>query len=115
MKDRIEIDSREKKSAKKRVAFRSIFSAEGAAGRIGGVARTGGGWCAASDPGYAGRACRGAAFSPRRRGLPGCACRRAAVRDESNGSFDTRSRAEISANISKFLVNIFACNLLRIV
>ncbi|ARK93072.1 hypothetical protein D8O27_18350 [Burkholderia mallei] len=45
----------------------------------------------------------------------GGACRRAAVRDESNGSFDTRSRAEISANISKFLVNIFACNLLRIV
>ncbi|ABN94206.1 hypothetical protein BURPS1106B_2889 [Burkholderia pseudomallei 1106b] len=37
------------------------------------------------------------------------------MRDESNGSFDTRSRAEISANISKFLVNIFACNLLRIV
>ncbi|MCS0468956.1 hypothetical protein LV178_26630, partial [Burkholderia mallei] len=62
MKDRIEIDSREKKSAKKRIAFRSIFSAEGAAGRIGGVARTGGGRCAASDPGYAGRACRGAAF-----------------------------------------------------
>ncbi|WP_156440989.1 hypothetical protein [Burkholderia sp. ABCPW 14] len=30
-------------------------------------------------------------------------------------SFDTRSRIEISANISKFLVNIFACNLLRIV
>ncbi|KGC95844.1 hypothetical protein DO71_5336 [Burkholderia pseudomallei] len=71
MKDRIEIDSREKKSAKKRVAFRSIFSAEGAAGRIGGVARTGGGRCAASDPGYAGRACRSAAFSPRWRGLPG--------------------------------------------
>ncbi|WZV79685.1 hypothetical protein AAFM48_22650 [Burkholderia pseudomallei] len=96
-----------------RVSF--DFSAEGAAGRIGGVARTGGGRCAASDPGHAGRACRGAAFSPRRRGLPGCACRRAAVCDESNGSFDTRSRAEISANISKFLVNIFACNLLRIV
>ncbi|QGT08184.1 hypothetical protein [Burkholderia pseudomallei] len=69
MKDRIEIDSREKKSAKKRIAFRSIFSAEGAAGRIGGVARTGGGWCAASDPAMP--AARAAARHFRRAGA-GC-------------------------------------------
>ncbi|AWY61899.1 hypothetical protein A8H35_27990 [Burkholderia thailandensis] len=57
---------------------------------------------------------RGIFYAPAR-AAAGRSCRRTAARKDSNGSFDSRLRVEISANISKFLVNIFACNLLRIV
>ncbi|MBN3818530.1 hypothetical protein G3N57_18765 [Paraburkholderia sp. Se-20369] len=106
MEYRSEIDSREKKSAKKRASiarwktfdFRSHSSSEEK--------------YPPERRGSARISCLGAAFSTAPAARGGRSCRFAATLWMGSGSI---FQAETSPNISKFLVIIFACNLHRVV
>ncbi|WP_010109879.1 hypothetical protein [Burkholderia oklahomensis] len=79
MKDRVEIDSREKKSAKKRVAVRSTFSEAARQARPPGKRRM---QCEIRPRLSRSRARCGAAFSTRPAGAAGRSCWRKAARND---------------------------------